>query len=60
MTEMEILWDLPLSRGLAYLHYSLLKDGVETCWPAHTQIEDETMTKALDLIRKRKAERVNR
>ena len=57
---MEVLWDLPLSRGLAYLHYSLLKDGVEMCWPEHTQAKDDTMTKALELIRKRKEQRVNR
>jgi hypothetical protein len=57
---MEVLWELPLSRGLAYLHYAILKDGIETRWPAHTQTEDETMTKAFNLIRKRKEQRVNR
>jgi hypothetical protein len=59
MTEMEVLWDLPLSRGLAYLHYAMMREGIETRWPAHTQTEDETMTKAFDLIRKRKEQRVN-
>jgi hypothetical protein len=34
LDEDSILWDLPLSRGLAYMHVSYLMQGNETQWPS--------------------------
>ena len=32
-TEHFILWDLPLSRGYAYMHTIAIMDGCDTQWP---------------------------
>jgi hypothetical protein len=52
LTEDEILWDLPLSRGMAYLHAALAREGVEMRWESAEQ--DEVMQKAIALMKSRR------
>lgn len=58
LTEQEILWELPLARGLAYLHMALIQQGIETQWVGHDMMEDETIKNAMDYIQRRKSNRV--
>ena len=39
LTEDEILWDLPLSRGQAYLHAALTREGTAMRWPGEDEAE---------------------
>ena len=55
MSEEQILWELPLARGMAYFHAAMLKNGVDCHWFATE--EDETIKKARQLIEQRKASR---
>jgi hypothetical protein len=41
MSEDEILWDLPLARGLAYMHVSFVLQGTQTQWPRDEADNDE-------------------
>lgn len=52
LSEDEILWDLPLSRGMAYLHAALAREGVEMRWEGAEQ--DEVMQKAVALMKQRR------
>jgi hypothetical protein len=58
LTEQEVLWELPLCRGLAYLHMALVKEGIETQWVGHDMMEDETIKNAMDYIQRRKTSRL--
>lgn len=53
MTEEQILWELPLSRGLAYMHAALVMHGTEMVWGGEKQ-EDEIMQRAIALMKERK------
>ena len=50
MTEDEILWDLPLSRGLAYMHVSFVLQGTQTQWP-HNDSSSEEMDNVKKMLR---------
>jgi hypothetical protein len=47
MSEQDILWELPLARGMAYFHAAMLKNGVDCRWFGQ---EDEIMARARELI----------
>ena len=51
LTEDEILWDLPLSKGFAYLHAALARDGVDMKWPGDES--DMELARVRDFIRKK-------
>ena len=52
LSETEILWELPLCRGMAYMHASLCMDGVDMQFSGASE-EDDTMEKVRALIRRR-------
>jgi hypothetical protein len=41
LDEDAILWDLPLNRGLAYMHISQIMQGNQTQWPRDERFDDE-------------------
>ena len=49
MTEESILWDLPLCRGLAYMHAAMIMHGNEMRWCGDRE-EDEIMLRAKAII----------
>ncbi len=53
MSEEEILWELPLARGMAYFHAAMLKNGVDCKW--FSAEEDDVMKKARALIESRRS-----
>jgi len=53
LNEDEILWDLPLSRGMAYMHAALAREGVEMRWGGDSE-PDEIMQKAIALMKARR------
>lgn len=53
LTEDAILWELPLARGMAYLHAALCREGAEMRWSGE-QEQNETMQKAIALMKKRR------
>lgn len=53
LTEDVILWELPLSRGMAYLHASLCQQGVDMRWGGETE-KDDIMQKAIALMKARR------
>jgi len=40
MSEEQILWELPLCRGMAYMHAALLFHGNDTQWPGDDDADD--------------------
>ena len=50
MSERDVLWNLPLCRGLAYMHAAMIMNGNEMIWSKESE-EDETMKKAMEMIR---------
>ena len=48
MSEEEVLWELPLCRGMAYFHAAMLKNGVDCQWGS--QEDDDTMRRVKELI----------
>lgn len=41
LDEEAIRWDLPLNRGLAYMHVALILQGNETVWPNYGESSAE-------------------
>jgi hypothetical protein len=37
LDEDSILWDLPLARGMSYMHVAYILQGNETQWPSNGQ-----------------------
>jgi hypothetical protein len=54
LSETEILWDLPLSRGYAYMHAALAREGVEMRFSCDPDDEDEIFKRAKAMMRPRK------
>jgi diadenosine tetraphosphate (Ap4A) HIT family hydrolase len=54
LSETEILWDLPLSRGYAYMHAALAREGVEMRFSGDPDDEDEIFKRAKAMMRPRK------
>lgn len=50
MTEEEILWELPLCRGLAYMHAAMVMHGNEMTWSGEAAEEDEIMKRARQMM----------
>lgn len=51
LNEDAILWELPMSRGYAYQHAHLTREGVDMKWSGEDAQPDATMQRALDMIR---------
>ena len=58
LTEQEILWELPLARGLAYLHMIEPRATTAGGSVGHDMMEDETIKNAMDYIQRRKSNRL--
>lgn len=54
MSEAEILWELPLSRGYAYMHAALAREGIEMRFSADAGQEDEVIARARAMLKPRR------
>jgi hypothetical protein len=51
MTEEEVLWELPLNRGLAYFHAAMCQNGAECQWLGQTVSTE--MQEVMDFIERK-------
>ena len=49
LPEDVILWELPLNRGMAYMHASMTREGVDMRWG--DEEPDDVTAKAMELAR---------
>lgn len=52
LSETEVLWELPLCRGMAYFHAAMVQSGTDTKWLGE-EGEDESMKAVRTLLREK-------